>query len=90
MHAVLMAVKNIFYLDDQRKQYVIYTDSNSVLHSLRKLIPTHPLVQEVQDWLVLLHSRKRTKVSFCWVPAHVDVKGNEKADKASKMATDLQ
>ena len=34
IHAVLMAVKNIFYSDDQRKQFVIYTDSNSVLHSL--------------------------------------------------------
>ena len=84
IQAVLMAVKNIFYTDVQRKQYVIYTDSNSVLYSLRKLIPTHPLVQEVQDWLVLLHSRKPIRVSFC------QDKGNEKADKASKMATDLQ
>ncbi|XP_076039458.1 uncharacterized protein LOC143024529 [Oratosquilla oratoria] len=48
----------------------IIKHSNSVLASLRQLLPTHPLVQEVQDWLVLLHSRKRTKVNFCWVPGH--------------------
>ena len=42
-------------------------------------------MQEVQDWLVRLHSRKR-KFVFCWVPSHVGVDGNERADAAAKEA----
>ncbi|XP_076046503.1 uncharacterized protein LOC143028389 [Oratosquilla oratoria] len=90
-YAILLAVKEIYYSCSNEQSFIIYTDSNSVLASLRQLLPTHPLVQEVQDWLVLLHSRKRTKVNFCWVPGHTGVMGNETADKASKSAVaDLQ
>ena len=54
-------------------------------------MPLHLLVQEVQDWLVLLHSRKRINMSFCWVPAHVEISGNdERADKAAREAINLQ
>ncbi|XP_076066090.1 ribonuclease H-like [Oratosquilla oratoria] len=90
-YAILLAVKEIYYSCSNEQSLIIYTDSNSVLASLQQLLPTHPLVQEVQDWLVLVHSRKRTKVNFCWVPGHTGVMGNETADKASKSAVaDLQ
>ena len=89
MFAVLTAVKHVFNSGIQGENFLIYTDCSSVLASLRQLMPMHPLVQEVQDWLVLLHSRKRIQVNFCWVPAHVGVAGNEKADKAAKEAIGL-
>ena len=49
-----------------------------LMASLKKLMPSHHLVQEVQDWLVLLHSRMWIRVSFCWVPAHVALMGTNK------------
>ena len=88
-YAVILAVRHILNSDDQNDSYTIFTDSNSVLFSIKQTMPSHHLVQELQDWLVLLKSRKNISITFCWVPAHVGVDGNERADKAAKEALEL-
>ena len=89
LQAVVLAIQHIFNSDDHNETYTIFTDSNSVLFSIKQAMPFHHLVQEVQDWLFLLHSRKNIHIHFCWVPAHVGVDGNERADKAAKEASEL-
>lgn len=88
LYAILSAVKQVFNIGKDGEKFIIYTDSNSVLSSLKQLIPSHNLVQEVQDWLALTYMRKNIKIGFCWVPAHVGVDGNERADKAAKEAAE--
>ena len=88
LYAIFYFLKYIFNHGCVGERYMIYTDSQSVLASLRKLMPSHPLVIEVQEWLVLLHSRRRIRVGFCWVPGHVGVDGNERADAAAKEAAE--
>ena len=86
LYAIFSSLKYVFSEGSIGERYVIYSDSQSVLTSLKRLMPSHHLVQEIQDWLVLLHSRRRISVGFCWVPAHVGIDGNERADAAAKEA----
>ena len=87
--AVLTALKYIFFSTQSNKNFTIFTDSMSILSSLRKFFPSHHLVQEILDWFYLLINRKGVDISFCWAPAHVGIIGNERADSAAKAATRL-
>ena len=85
----LTALRYIFFSSSSNKNFTIFTDSLSILSSLGKLFPCHPLVQEIQDWIYLLINRRGFIVKFCWVPSHVGIVGNERADVAAKAATRL-
>ena len=61
-------------------KFVIYCDSKSVIEAIKKFNSFHPLVQKVQEWLFLI-SRRHKSVSFCWVPSHVGIQGNEQAER---------
>ena len=66
------------------RQFIIYTDSKSVLDSLQSLScsPTFISVLNLYNDL----SKKGYHILFCWVPGHVGIVGNEIADKAAKQA----
>lgn len=69
--------------------FAIFFDSLSVLTSLKagqcKARPN--LYNEL---LLLLNKLTPNKVKFVWVPSHVDIQGNEKADQLSKEALNLE
>ena len=83
LSAVEKALEIVY--NTNKKSFVIYSDSKSVLDSLNTFNPAHPLVQKVQEWLFRISCRRKS-VCFCWVPAHVGIRGNEKADKEAKKA----
>ena len=87
--AILNALVFIFNCNSSFTSYVIFTDSVSSLSAIKKLYPSHQIAQDIKDWLVLIHSRRKIKVELCWVPSHVGIGGNEQADLAAKSATSL-
>ncbi|XP_044748671.1 uncharacterized protein LOC123309560 [Coccinella septempunctata] len=78
-------------LDEQHEQaqYVVCTDSLSAIKIIEQTYPRHPLAQQIQHLLYLLHQRHRT-VTFIYVPSHTGIKGNELADEAAKEALESQ
>ena len=48
----------------------------------------HPILNQIYDILADLKGQKK-HITFCKVPAHTGIKGNEEADKAAKEATDM-
>ena len=85
LSAIILALQVLFTLPVS--SFTIFSDSRSVLAALRCFNPSsfNPHVLAAMEWLYLLH-RKGYRISFCWVPAHVGVPGNEKADRLAREA----
>ena len=73
--------------ENKHKRYIILSDSLSVLLSLRNKKLEDPLIIKL---LSRLDSMSNTKeILICWIPSHIGVKGNDRADSAAKSALDL-
>ena len=68
--------------------FVIYSDSRSFSQTLGILYTRNPLVLKIQSFLCDLHARRKF-ISFCWIPSHVGLSGNKKADVLVKRAFQL-
>ena len=84
--AILYALKIVNEV--QADKFVIYSDSRSAVEALRNYTHPNPLVTEIKLAFNTLNT-KGIDVQLCWIPAHVGVDGNEKADQAAKHAISL-
>ena len=83
LSAILLAVKKIY--NSANDNFTIYTDSRSTLQPIETINSDHPIVSKIQEWIIKLSARKK-KIQFCWVPSHISVAGNEKADQYAREA----
>lgn len=79
IHLALSSIQSSNY-----DKYIIFSDSLSVLISLRNINHSNPFIQQVLRKYYKVSCSKN--VVFCWIPSHVDIKGNEKADLEAKHA----
>lgn len=90
--AILSALTHIKNLNSGHNKWIVVSDSMSVLKNLEnnKLhANTNYIIYLIKElWTEL--SQSHIKVSFVWVPSHIGVPGNEKADYLAKKIVDLE
>ena len=62
------------------KKYLILSDSLSSLIAMKKMYSSHPLVQKIQESIQC----SKNIFQFMWIPSHINIAGNEKADNLAK------
>ena len=74
-----------FIKTSNEKRFTIFSDSLSCLQSIKNMNIDHPYILDIlQQYTILTEQSKH--VEFCWIPSHIGIHGNAKADKAAKDA----
>ena len=60
--------------------FLIFTDSMSCLQALDHLKIDHPIIEEIISKLTSLKA-SGFDIHLCWLPGHVGIRGNERADR---------
>ena len=85
--ALLMALKYIQIKPHEK--FIIFVDSLSVLQSLKNMKLENPLILQILEHNHQLFTNNKL-IIYCWIPSHVNILGNEKADKAAKAALEKE
>ena len=72
---------------DKHNKFIVFSDSLSVLTSLRNKKVENSLIVKLPSRLDSMSCQK--EIIMCWIPNHIGVSGNERADSAAKSALDL-
>jgi len=70
----------LFWLRKPCKQFIVFSDSLSALQAIKNFdVDNHLVMHIVGEHLRLEKSGKH--VELCWIPSHIGITGNEKADE---------
>ena len=86
LYAICAAVHEILKGTIDGNRYTIFSDSRSALLALRSDSPLSPILVETKE-LIRRAEEDNNIIDLCWVPGHVNVRGNEKADAALRAPT---
>jgi len=86
LYALLLAIDVV--RRTKENNFVIFSDSMSSLQSIYGFNLDSDLVHNfLKDYTILAKNGKN--IILCWIPSHVVILGNEKADAAAKSALSL-
>ena len=81
LYAIFLSLTMI--ITNPNQNFLILSDSKSSLQSIKDIYSKNPLVKQIQNLLIRIANNNK-QVRLCWVPAHVNIPGNEAADKLAK------
>ena len=87
-HSELFALKlGVKYATDMKRNALILCDSLSALQSINssKAVYVEQII-DIQNNLILC-AENNIVIQFMWVPSHIGIQGNERADQLAKAAT---
>lgn len=84
MYAIIVALNHI--IETRITSSVIYTDSLSSVHAICNMKPHKNLLVRRAQYLANVVHEKGYSLRLCWVPSHVGISGNERADRAALAA----
>ena len=83
LHAISLALAAI--RRSKEKNFIIFSHSMSSLEAISGLKLEIDIVQNIiKDYTHLANNGKT--IILCWIPSHVNIRGNERADAAAKSA----
>ena len=84
--AELLAIRDglLYCLSQENGNITITSDSRSCIQSITKNSHSNPIVQEIQQMII----ETRKNVTLCWVPSHIGVPLNKRADVSTCGATE--
>jgi len=86
LHAISLALAVIHH--SKEKNFIIFSDSMSSLEAISGFKLEIDIVQNIIKVCTHLANSGKT-IILCWIPSHVDIRGNERADTAAKSALSL-
>ena len=85
LYAINAAMHEILKGTIDGNRFTIFSDSRSALLALRSDSSLSPILAETKE-LIRRAEEDNIIIDLCWVPGHVNIRGNEKADAAAKDA----
>ncbi|ESN91340.1 hypothetical protein HELRODRAFT_165364 [Helobdella robusta] len=73
-------------INETNKEYMIFAGSLSSLMAIENHKANNPLITQIQNSINTHMTINNNKIKLVWIPSHIGIEGNEKADKAANLA----
>ena len=84
-YALKMAIRLI--TNEPGTRFVIFSDSLSVAKSMLNSRSTNPTIRYLIHEIDRIQSFDEKLIEICWIPSHIGIPGNTKADEKALLAT---
>lgn len=88
--AILEGLKYLRIDNTNNKNVVIFSDSLSAIQAINNInIKQSKIIKEIIQEANDIKKEHNYNITICWIPSHLDIEGNDLADKFAKEASEL-